>query len=112
MKVQTRPKNQAPAVPAYIFVDPERLAAMAEKVSQLATRWGDTYLHQLWQMVGTLELGLAETIEYQAEGIRCPYWHSSSTDPYVAYGGFYRAEKNQMAGHVMYLLWHTEPAQR
>jgi len=99
----------------YVFVNPDLLKRIDNKVQELAQRWDypDNQIFQLWQMVGTIESEIATKTHYWGDGIICNGWNGyddtgpsgqGGEDPYRAWGGFYRQEPTQMVGWSIYLM--------
>lgn len=95
-----------------IFVNPKIIKKIQKKVNKLAARWDypKDEIFQLWEMVATIELGMSEKTFYDKDGIIHDGWNgyqdydNSDVDPRRAWGGFYRLEKNQMAGWSVYMI--------
>lgn len=95
-----------------IFLNPQTLAKINAETDALVARWDVPADERFWvyQMVATIELGVAEKVFRDGDGITFDGWNgyrgieNSCRDPRRAYGGFYRQERNQMAGWSAYLI--------
>ena len=92
-----------------IFVNPQLIQKIQAKTNRLEAKWNvdDDRIFQVWQMVATIELGLAEKVFYDGDGITCDGWNgykdfeNSCRNPARAFGGFYRTEKHQILSSRM-----------
>jgi hypothetical protein len=98
------------------FINPQLIAKIQKKTGELCVRWDvpQDEMFQVFQMVATIELGLASLVFYDGDGLTCDGWNgykgseNSCRNPRSAWGGFYRQEKNQMAGWSVYLIDNAE----
>lgn len=96
----------------HIFVNPKTLEKIQAKAYELAKTWGYDHndFFQLYQMVATIESGLAERTFYDKDGIVVDGWNgyrnsnNQDVSPKSAWGGFYRLEKSQMVGWSIYMI--------
>lgn len=100
----------------HIFVNPKVTEKIQTKVNKLAKVWDydKNDLFQLYQMVATIESGLAERTFYDKNGIVVDGWNgykdfdNQNVNPKSAWGGFYRMEKAQMVGWSIYMIANAE----
>ena len=99
-----------------IFINPQLIKKIQNKVDTLAARWNyhPNDLHTLWQMVATIEAGYSENLFYDGEGIVCDGWNghrnfdNTNPDPNQAFGGFYRSDPAKMVGWSIYVIARAE----
>lgn len=104
-----------------VFLTQELLEKFNAKAQEIAAHWDypKDQFFQVYTMVATIELGLTDRCFYFGDGIIFDgwngYWHTAADkndpNPYSAYNGFYRMERNQMAGWSCYLIYRASDKQ-
>lgn len=93
-----------------IFINPQTIEKIEKKVDQICKAYdvSNDRTWQVWQMVATIESGFATITSYHDDGILVGNWNKKlngevDANPISAWGGFYRNEKAQWAGYIIYL---------
>lgn len=99
------------------FVNSDTMMTITRKTDKMAARWNypKEQYWQLWQMVATVEIGMGTVTRFDDEGIAVWGWNDGgyyNPDPNQAWGGFYRLEKNQMAGWTLHLVNQAEDKEK
>lgn len=97
----------------YHFVTQQLLDKVSRRADEMAAKWDypKEQYWQLWQMIATVEIGMAKATRFEDGGIVVRGWNDGgflNPDPNIAWGGFYRLERNQMVGNTLWLVKHAE----
>lgn len=98
----------------YIFVNPQLIERIEEKVARLMGHWDidPNERHTVYQMVATIESGIETKVFYHKGGLVCDGWNGyrhhltdmTDPNPRSAFNGFYRTDKNRMVGWSIYMI--------